>query len=282
MNVAVFGSRGQLGAAIVAEFRAAHDVAAFDHQAVDVADAAGVSTVIGRLKPDLIINCTGYNAVDAAEQFPVDAFRVNAFAVRTLAREAQAHGATLVHYGSDFVFDGTASTPYTEDAPLNPRSAYASSKMVGEWFALEAPRAYVLRVESLFGRAADGPPAKGSVEAIVRAIRAGDTAKVFFDRIVSPTFVIDAARATRELVERNAPAGVYHCVNTGHTTWLDLGQEIARLLGVEGRFEAVSVASVKLPAARPVYCALSNRKLADAAFEMPTWQDALKRYLAIM
>jgi len=265
---------------VVAEFRATHDVTAFDHQAVDVTDAKAVATAIDRLKPDLIINCTGYNAVDAAEDFPVEAMRVNAFAVRTLAREARASGATLVHYGTDFILDGTASAPYQEDVPPNPRSAYASSKMVGEWFALDAPCAYVLRVESLFGRAADGPPPKGSVEAIVSTLRAGGNPKVFHDRIVSPTYVVDAASATRALVERRAPEGVYHCVNTGHATWLELGEEVARLLGVPGQFEAVSVHSVTFRAPRPVYCALSNRKLADAAYAMPTWQDALARYLS--
>jgi len=279
MNVALFGSRGQLGAAVAAEFRAAHAVAAFDRQHVDLTDEAAVARALDEVHPDLIINCTGYNAVDAAEEFPADAMRVNAFAVRTLVREARARGATFVHYGTDFIFDGQASTPYVENAPPNPRSAYASSKLVGEWFALDAPCAYVLRVESLFGRAADGPPAKGSVETIVNAIRTGGTAKVFHDRIVSPTYVIDAARATRALVERGAPAGVYHCVNSGHATWLELAEEVARLVGVEARIDAVSVTSVNFRAARPVYCALSNRKLAEAAYEMPTWQDALRRYI---
>jgi dTDP-4-dehydrorhamnose reductase len=217
--------------------------------------------------------------VDAAEDHPVEALGANAFAVRSLARAARAANAALVHYGSDFVFDGTASRPYTESDRPNPRSTYGASKLLGEWFAEDAPRAYVLRVESLFGRAPGGRPAKGSVESIIQSLVAGRSQKVFADRTITPTEVTDAARATRELVEREAPAGLYHCVNTGVCTWVDLAREAARLLTVEPQLEEVRMADVKLRAERPLYCALSNAKLAAAGVVMPTWQEALARYL---
>jgi dTDP-4-dehydrorhamnose reductase len=158
---------------------------------------------------------------------------------------------------------------------------YAASKLLGEWFAADAPRAYVLRVESLFGRAPGGPPAKGSVATIVNALRTGREARVFEDRIVSPTYVADAARATRALLDETAPAGVYHCVNSGHCTWLELARELARQLGVanEARIVAVTLADVKLRVRRPQFCALSNRKLQSIGIEMPLWQDAVSRYL---
>ena len=155
----------------------------------------------------------------------------------------------LVHYGSDFVFDGTATEPYTERDRPNPRSVYAASKMIGEWFARDAPRAYVLRVESLFGRAPGGP-AKGSVKTIVDGLMAGATPRVFSDRVVSPTYVLDAARATRALIEQRTPAGLYHCVNSGSCTWLELALEAARLLGVEAQVEPVRIADVSLRAAQ--------------------------------
>jgi dTDP-4-dehydrorhamnose reductase len=104
---------------------------------------------------------------------------------------------------------------------------------------------------------------------------------VFEDRIVSPTFVPDAARATRELLELNppAPVGLYHCVNSGHASWLEFAQEAARLLGRKGEFEPVRLADLQLRAERPVYCALSNVKLAAAGIQMSSWQDALTRYI---
>ena len=285
MRIAVLGARGQLGAAVVHECTARpggpgnHEVIAFDHLALDITDAAAVAAAMERVQPEVIVNCAGYNAVDAAEDHPVDALQANAFAVRTLARVATAQGATLVQYSSDFVFDGTAGQPYTEEDRPNPRSVYAASKMIGEWFAVDAPRAYVLRVESLFGRAPAGPPAKGSATVIVEALRAGRTPRVFEDRTVSPTYVIDAARATRQLVEAHAPAGLYHSVNSGRCTWVEFAREAARLLRVEPRLEAVRMADVSMPAARPQYCALSNEKLASIGIVMPSWQDALGRYL---
>jgi dTDP-4-dehydrorhamnose reductase len=275
MRVAVLGARGQLGAALVHECRPHHEVVALDRATLDITDAAAVAERMGAIRPDAIVNATGYNAVDAAETHAVDALRVNAFGVRTLARAAGDRGAILVHYGSDFVFDGTATEPYTEADRPNPLSVYAASKMLGEWFAADAARAYVLRVESLFGRAPDGPPAKGSVAAIVHALARGDVAKAFADRTVSPTSVTDAARATRLLLEGGAPFGLYHCVNSGYGTWTELALEASRLLGVPPRIEAIRLDDVKLPAARPRYCALSNRKLAGAGIEMPSWRAAL-------
>jgi dTDP-4-dehydrorhamnose reductase len=280
MRIAIAGAKGQLGAALVNECRRRHDdVMGLDRSALDVRNGRAVAEVMASLGPDIIVNCTGYNEVDAAEEHPIDALALNAFAVRALARAANNVGAALVHYGTDFVFDGMATTPRSETDPPNPKSVYATSKLLGEWFAGDVPRHYVLRVESLFGQAAGGPPPKGSVAGIVDALIQGRVAKVLSERVVSPTFLADAAFATRELFERHAPSGLYHCVNSGHATWLDFAAEAARLLGVEPRFEILRFADVKLPAARPQYCALSNAKLAALGIQMPSWQDALGRYV---
>lgn len=280
MRMAVLGAHGQLGAAFVQEAAAAgHEVLPYDHRALDVTDARAVQTEMGRVLPGAIVNCTGYNAVDLAEDHPVDALTLNAFAVRDLARAAEASGAVLVHYSSDFVFDGETDRPYTEEDRPNPRSAYAASKMIGEWFAADAAQAYVLRVESLFGHAKQAGAPKGTVAAIIAGLRGGTPVTVFSDRTVSPTYVFDAARATLTLVERRAAPGLYHCVSSGHTTWELFAREAATLLGVEPHLNVVSVADVKLKAPRPRYCALSSAKLAAAGYEMPTWEAALARHL---
>ena len=279
MRIVVVGSRGQLGAVMVEACRVAHDVTAVDRSMLDITQPSAVHEMMGRLTPDAIINCTGYNAVDAAEDHPVDALAVNAVAVRSMARAAASLGAALVHYSTDFVFDGLATLPMTEEHPTNPRSVYAASKLLGEWLAMDASPAYVLRVESLFGEVPGVPP-KGSLASIVGSLKAGQIPRVFEDRVVSPTYVCDAAAATLTLLERRAPAGVYHCVNSGHATWLEVGQEAARLLGVASAFDAVRFADVKFQAARPQYCALANQKLQAAGATMPSWQDALARYLA--
>ncbi len=232
-----------------------------------------------RARPDAIVNCAAYNDVDRAEEQPVVALTVNAFAVRALAREAERAGAMFVHYGSDFVFDGRQSEPYTEDVPPSPLSVYGASKMLGEWFALDPPRAYVLRVESLFGRVPGGPPSKGSVASIANGLLAGSSPRVFSDRTVSPSYVVDLARATRAILERQPAPGLYHCVNSGACTWEAFALELARRMGVEPKVTPVRIADVSLRARRPQYCALSNEKLRRAGIEMPTWQDAVARFV---
>ena len=163
-----------------------------------------------------------------------------------------------MHYGTDFVFDGESDRPYVEDDRPNPRSAYGVSKLLGEWFALDHPRAYVLRVESLFGEPGPDGSRQGSLKGILVRLRAGEPLPVFVDRTVSPGYTTDIAAATRALVERGAPPGVYHCVNAGATSWADIAAEAARLLGVPIDMKPITLESVALPARRPKYSALSN------------------------
>src|SRR5262249_55449837 len=147
MRIAVFGARGQLGAAVTEECAPLHDTTTFARADLDIADERGVLEAMSRLRPDAIVNGIAYTDVDGAEDHAIEALNANAFAVRTLARAAAAVGAVLVHYSTDFVFDGKADAPYTEADRPNPRSVYAASKLLGEWFANDAPRSYVLRVE---------------------------------------------------------------------------------------------------------------------------------------
>jgi dTDP-4-dehydrorhamnose reductase len=274
-SVLVTGARGQLAGAIVAAYKECADVRAYTREELDITDFDAVMERVGVDRPDLIVNCASYNHVDQAQDEPERALTVNAFSLRVLARAADAAGATLVHYGTDFVFDGGSTHPYGEEDVPNPQGVYAQSKLLGEWFALEAPRAFVLRVESLFGGAA----AKSSVDRIAQAIAAGREARVFVDRTVSPSYVVDVAAATRAVVERGEP-GLYHCVGTGFATWHELAEEIARILGKEREAQIVpiAVADLSLKAPRPQFAALKNDKLTKIT-EMPTWQDALRRYL---
>jgi len=282
MRIAVTGARGQLGAAIAYECAQAHEVVAFAHADLDIGDDAAVAAAMARAKPDVIVNGAAFTDVDAAEDRPVDALTVNAFGVRGLARAARTLGAALVHFSTDFVFDGRAAVPYTEQDRPNPQSVYAASKLLGEWFALDAPRAYILRVESLFGRAPGAPPEKGSAAEIVRTLLSGASPKVFEDRTISPTYVIDGARAVRRLIESTAPPGIYHCVNSGSCTWLELAQEIVGRLGIDTPLIPVRMSEMTLRASRPLFCALSNEKLRLAGIDMPPWQDAIARFVSAL
>ena len=278
-RVLVTGASGQLATSIVRTFADA-DVVAFTRAALDVTDGAAVSRAVGAVRPDVIVNCAAFNLVDEAERRAADAFAVNAFAVRSLARAAETSGAVLVHFGSDFVFDGAAAQPYDERAAPGPRSVYASSKLLGDWMALDIPRSYVLRVESLFGSPPSWTGRRGTLDAIVTGLLEDREVAAFTDRTVSPSYVVDVAAATRHLLETDAAPGLYHCVNSGYGTWHDVALETARILGLPPRVKAITMADVSLVAARPTYCALSNQKLVAAGATMPPWQDALGRWLA--
>jgi dTDP-4-dehydrorhamnose reductase len=275
MKIIVTGAAGQLGSEIVERFAGRAEIVPVTRQTLDLGDGPAVESFLSAQAPDVVINCAAYNDVDRAEDHAADALRVNALAVRALAQGAARAGAALVHYGTDFVFDGRAGRPYNEEDAPAPQSVYAQSKLLGEWFAADVSRHYVLRVESLFG----GRARRSTVDRIVDAIRAGQPSKVFTDRTVSPSYVQDVAAATWHLLSSGAPAGLYHCVNSGVTTWYELAQEIGRILGVEADLVPMTIAEMPMKAARPQYAALSNAALARAGFRMPAWDDALRRYL---
>jgi len=299
-KVVVAGANGLLGAVTVREWRdRGREVVALTRAVLDVTNQAQVADVIASLSPSVVINCTAYNRVDDAENDPATALAVNAWAVRSLARAAAAAGAVFVHYSTDFVFDGESDRPYTEDDAPNPQSNYAMSKLIGEWMAAHvgpadvAPAAvgraavgpaeleranhhYVLRVESLFGGAAS----RSTIDTMLQNFAAGRIVRAFSDRTVSPSHVTDVARATRELIERRAPGGIYHCVNTGMATWLEIAARLRDWSGHPGAtIEPVRTTDVSLKARRPRFCALSNAKLLATGITMPTWQEALQRHV---
>lgn len=279
MKVLVIGARGLLGSAMMRELGAGHEVAGLDRDRLDITDPEAVERVIAAERPDVIVNCAAYNDVDRAEEDPTNVLRVNAFAVLSLARATSRAGAALVHFSSDFVFDGEARRPYTEEDRPSPRGVYAASKLLGEWFALEASRSYVLRVESLFGPASPAGGRRGSLGTIVDRIRAGEEVPVFVDRVVSPSCTVDVARATRALLEGDCAPGLYHCVNDGCTTWKEIAERAAALMGVELRMRPLTLETAQLRAKRPRYCAMSNAKLAAAGIRMRPWDEALAEFL---
>lgn len=271
----IVGAGGRLGGVMVATMTPRWSVYGLTRADVDLVNHEAVMQIVTGLAPSVIVNCTAYNQVDAAEDHVAEAFAINAFGVDSLTRAASAIGATFVHYSTDFVFDGTGDRPYTEADTPQPRSVYGQSKLVGEWFAAAVPRHYIVRVASLFGG-----HASSSIDRVIAQIRNGDPAPAFADRTVSPSLVDEVSAATLHLLDRDSPSGVYHAVSSGWTTWYELALMVAALVGRPP--ESVTpknMADVRMRAARPQFAALSNRKLADTGFVMPTWQAMLEAYL---
>lgn len=279
MRIVITGAGGRLGAVMARDFdRAGHRVTALTRTELDITDAASVRAATDRLEPDAIVNCCAYNAVDAAETDLAMAFAVNAYGPAALADAADRAGAVLVHFSSDFVFDGEASEPYAEDAPTNPLNVYGASKLAGERQVQHLRAHYILRVESLFGGPMTGRTA--TVDYIADNLAAGLPVRAIVDRTVSPSCVGDVVRATRCLIEQAAPFGTYHCVTSGCTTWYELAREAARHLGTSALVLPVRSDDFPAPAVRPRFCALSNRKLLALGIEMPSWRAALTRHLS--
>src|SRR5688500_4962875 len=276
----VFGAGGQLGAAVVSRLQnppsGRYAVTALTRRDVDVTETGEVTRILRETRPSLVVNCSADNGVDRAETEAAAAFAVNAFAVGTMARACQQTESVFIHYSTDFVFDGEAAEPYREEDRARPVSMYGASKLLGEWFAVDAARHYVLRVASLFG----GASARSSIDRIIAALAAGVSVPVFEDRTVSPSYVEDVVEASLRLLEVAAPPGIYHCVSTGSTTWLDLGRRIAAELDADEQLlKPVSIREFAMRARRPAYCALSNARLTAAGVPMPRWEDAISRYV---
>lgn len=277
MTVVVLGAGGQLGSAMSALATArGYSVSGWTRREADITAPGALAEQLRAVAPAVVFNCAAYARVDEAEDEPVAALAANAWALRDLARLSRTLGFTLVHYSTDFVFEGNEPNPRVETDVTNPRGVYATSKLLGERFAAETPAHYILRVESLFG----GAVGKSSIDWIIKSLIEGREVRAFADRTVSPSYVEDVATASLALVERRADFGLYHCVNSGHTTWDAMAREVARLLHrPETLVAPVQMAGLSMRVPRPLMAALSNAKLRAAGVDMPTWQDALARFV---
>ena len=279
---AVVGARGTLGQALVEELpRAGFELAlAADRGACDLRDLASVRAVVGRAfggRRGVVFNAAAYTDVDRAETEGDLAYAVNAVAVEALARATHEAGATLLHYSTDFVFDGTLERPYDEFDPPTPQGVYARSKRAGEVLAAAAaPRLFTVRVGCLYGRNGRNFPST-----IVRRLRAGETVRADRDRFGSPTWTREVARVSAALA-RTDHYGAYHCTSQGETSWADFARFCAATLGLpESRVEGLPTSAIGMKAARPRRAILDNRMLRARGLDaMSSWQDAARAFIA--
>jgi dTDP-4-dehydrorhamnose reductase len=272
----VTGSRGQLGRALQRTAAAGgHEYIGRDLPELDITDATAVRDAVAEARPDAVINCAAYTAVDAAEADEARALAVNGGAVAGLAAVADEAGALLVQISTDFVFDGASKRPYREDDPPHPLSAYGRTKLAGERGAELARRHLIVRTAWLFGDGAN------FVEAIHRQLDAGASElRVVGDQRGCPTYAVDLAGALLRLLEAGA-SGVVHVVNQGQASWFEFAVEIVRQLGAAAEVVPISTADAARPAPRPAYSVLdASRFRGIVGADLPSWQDALARRLA--
>jgi len=259
MRLLVTGHRGQLGTELMG-LCAARGIAAtgFDVDTVDVTDRAAVAAAVAAARPEAVIHCAAWTAVDACESDPEKAFLANGTAVRWVAEACAAAGAHLVHVSTDYVFDGTKSAPYVETDPPNPRSVYGKSKLAGEREALAYTAAAVARTSWVCGAAGSN-----MVKTVVKLARERDSLAFVSDQVGHPTFTADLAPALLRLAA-DRRTGIYHVTNQGAVSWYEFVREIVRLMGKDpAMVRPITTAELvpPRPAPRP-----ANSVLADVAW----------------
>ncbi len=276
----VFGAAGQLGLELVQELKARHyNLTACDRSQVDISDASAVEQVLAQIDAEVVFNAAAYNQVDVAEKEPLAAFQVNALAVRNLAVACRQIDARLVHFSTDYVFDGMARHPYVEDDATHPLGAYAVSKLAGELYAQAyLDRVLIVRTSGVFGPGGLATARGNFVEVMLRLARKGEPIRVVQDHVASPAFAPALAARTIDLVEQDQ-SGVVHIGGGTPVSWFQFARMIFEAAGLEPMLLATSEREYRTPARRPKYSALSNAKMERLGLKpMPPLKEALEAY----
>lgn len=271
MRILVTGANGMLGSDLQAAL-AGREVTALGRTELDITDADAVSAAVAG--HDVVVNTAAYTAVDDAESHEDAAYAVNATGPANLARAAARHGARLVTISTDYVFDGLATEPYAEDAPRHPVSAYGRTKAAGEELALAAypDGTYVVRTAWLYGQ--HGP---NFAKTMLRLAETKDAWDVVDDQIGQPTWTGDLAAKLVELIDADAPAGVYHGTSSGRTSWFGFARAVLEEAGLDPeRIRPTDSAAFVRPAPRPAFSVLGHDRWAAAGLEpIRDWREAL-------
>src|SRR5579883_3192811 len=278
----VFGAAGQLGVELARELKQRqYEVQALDRGQVDITRPADVEGALAAYDAEVVFNSAAYNQVDVAEKEPQAAYLVNALAVRNLAIACRQVDARLVHYSTDYVFDGTARHPYAEDDPTHPLGAYAVSKLAGELYAQAyLDRVLVVRTSGVFGTGGLSTARGNFVELMLRLAGSGQPIRVVEDHDASPSFAPALAARTVDLVDREQ-TGVFHIGGGTAISWFEFARLIFEVAGLSPVLLATNEREYRTTARRPRYSALSNAKMERLGLDpMPPLREALQQYFA--
>jgi dTDP-4-dehydrorhamnose reductase len=285
MKILLLGANGQLGTDLIAantESAHTNEVTCVLRAELDVSEPERIASVIDAHSFDVLVNCTGYHKTDEVEHNGARAVAINSAAPQAMAKICAAKGARFIHISTDYVFGGYGPVlPLREtDAPA-PVNVYGATKLLGENLAFAAnPNTLVLRVASLFGVAGASSKGGNFVETMLRIGKEKGELRVVSDQVMSPTATADIARWIFTLLERRAPAGLYHAVNTGATTWYNFARTIIEKAGIKAVVSPIPSSAFPTPATRPQFSALDNSKLAAFVGPIRNWEQALDDYLA--
>jgi len=275
MRAMVLGAGGLLGHDLVATAPPDVTLLAFARAELDITDSFGLAAAVLEQEPDVVISAAAYTAVDRAESEPEATFRVNSAAVGELGRIAHAAGARVIHFSTDYVFDGTSGEPYAEESPTNPVNVYGAGKLAGERaLAASGANCLIIRTQWLFGAHGRCFPRTMWERATART-----ASRVVSDQFGRPTYSLDLARATWTLIDRDL-SGVLHVANAGVATWYDVARRVYAACGVEQLVQPCSTAQFASPAKRPARAVLgTTRSERTLGGPLPRWEDGIDRFL---
>ncbi|MFB3820397.1 MAG: dTDP-4-dehydrorhamnose reductase, partial [Candidatus Methylomirabilales bacterium] len=276
MRILVTGAKGQLGVELLRSLAPLGEVVGRDLPELDIVRPAAAGAVAA-LAPDCVVHAAAATDVDGCERDPALAMAVNGDGTRHVAEGCRRAGARLVYLSTDFVFDGAKRTPYLEDDPPAPLSAYGRSKLEGERAAQRVPDWCIVRTAWLYG-----PHGRNFVKAILRKAAAGERLRVVHDQVGSPTYAPDLAAAIARLVAGKL-AGTYHVTNAGACSWYEFAREILRQAGLAVPVQPIDTRTLDRPAPRPAYSVLAHAALERAGLPpMRPWREALADMLAAL
>jgi len=283
-KVLITGAMGQLGQALndLLKYNKEYNLYLTDSnesengliKKLDISDDAAVEYEIQSIKPDIIINCAAMTAVDLCETERELAYKINSLGPKHLAVAAEKIGATLVHISTDYIYDGQARFPYTEESEANPVNVYGQTKLAGDRYVLQhCTKSFVLNSSWLYG---DG---KNFVKTMLKMANEGKKLRVVSDQVGTPTSALELARVILFLMETDS-YGKYHATCEGSTSWYGFAVKIFELAGLDVDIEPISSNEYPTPARRPAYSVLDNKRLREQhGYYMKDWTEALKEYM---
>lgn len=284
MTLFILGRTGQLGEQLYVQgISRKHKVIGFSHKDLDITDRIAVEKMIKKVKPNIVMNATAYHVVPDCEVYPDKAFLVNAIAVRGIAEICERLNIRFVHYSTDYVFDGKKGSPYTEDDLPSPIQTYGVSKIAGEYMALAFnPKTIVIRSSGVYGGEFGSRSKKGNFALNILKERDKKTLEVSSEQIVNPTYAAGLAQATFELIKNRNANGIYHLASEGYCSWAEFAAEIMRLIGSKTKIIPIDRSGQSGGARRPLFSALNNVRAAKLGVKLPSWQDAIRRYMVAL
>jgi len=280
MKVAVIGANGQLGTDLQEVLSTGHDVIGLNHSDIEITEIDSVRNVLSTIKPGIVLNTAAYHIVPEAEKFAEKAFQINGIGALNLAKVCQDLNARLVHYSTDYVFDGKKQKPYTEDDRPNPLSVYANTKLSGEYFALNyCDTSYVIRVSGIYGKVPCRAKGGNFITTMIKLANEKPEVRVVNDEILTPTPTYHIAKNTAALIMTDS-FGLYHMSCEGEVSWYEFAKVIWDTLQLQTPLYAASVKDFPLVVKRPFYSVLENKNLNKLGInQMPQWKEALIQFL---